>query len=278
MTKFLPRVVAVHDVSGYGKCALTVAMPVLSACGVEVCPLPTALLSTNTLFEGFTFFDFTPHMQEYIAHWKKLNLKFNCVYSGFLGSEAQIGYVTQLIKDFDSGISVIDPVMGDNGIVIKTYTPAMCEEMKKLVAVADYVTPNITEACLLTGRKYEGMSLSQDESKAICEDILALGTKNVVLTGVQRGDTLYNCGIDKEGYFELPINLLPYHQHGTGDVFTSVLVGGLMRGYNLRQSVASAASFVYDCMEYGRDIEDIFDRGVAFEPLAWRLGSGLYNV
>ncbi len=277
MTKKLPRVVAVHDVSGYGKCALTVAMPVLSACGVEVCPLPTALLSTNTLFDGFTFFDFTPHMETYIAHWKKLGLKFDCVYSGFLGSEEQINYVARLIREFDSGIAVIDPVMGDNGIVIKTYTPEMCRSMIDLVAIADCATPNITEACLLTGREYAGAELSSEESRAICEDIIALGTKTVVLTGVQRGKKLYNCGIDQKGYFECEIDLLPYHQHGTGDVFTSVMVGGLMRGFDLRQSVDSAARFVYDAMEYGYDIEDIFDRGVAFEPLAWKLGSGLYQ-
>lgn len=276
MTKVLPRVAAVHDVSGYGKCALTVAMPVISAAGVEVCPLPTALLSTNTLFDHFTFFDYTPYMQAHIDHWQALGLKFGCVYSGFLGSEQQIGFVKQLITDFESGISVIDPVMGDNGIVIKTYTPEMCESMAGLVAMADYTTPNVTEACLLTGRKYLSAELTTAESRAICEDILGLGTRNVVLTGVQRGQKLYNCGIDADGYFELPIDLLPYHMHGTGDLFTSVVVAGLMRGFGLRESVDSAARFVYDCMEYGREIEDIFERGVAFEPLVHKLASGIY--
>jgi len=278
MTKSLPRVVAVHDVSGYGKCALTVAMPLISACGVEVCPVPTAVLSTNTLFEGFTFFDYTPYMQAHLDHWKKIGMKMDCVYSGFLGSVEQIDYVMQLIRDFDSGISVIDPVMGDNGIVIKTYTPEMCAHMKNLVAIADYVTPNITEACILTGRDYLGAELTSEESRQLCEEILALGTKHVVLTGVQRDDQLYNCGIDEEGYFECGIDLLSYHQHGTGDVFTSVMVGGLMRGHSLRESVDSAAHFVYDCMEYGHEIEDIFDRGVAFEPLAWKLGNGIYKA
>lgn len=276
MTKTLPRVAAVHDVSGYGKCALTVAMPVISAAGVEVCPLPTALLSTNTLFDNFTFFDYTPYMQAHIDHWRALKLKFGCVYSGFLGSEQQIGFVQQLMTDFESGISVIDPVMGDNGVVIKTYTCEMCDSMSGLVAMADCATPNITEACLLTGREYCGAELDQAGSRALCEDIVALGTKSVVLTGVQRGNKLYNCGIDQDGYFELPIDLLPYHMHGTGDLFTSVVVCGLMRGFDLRASVDSAARFVYDCMEYGRGIEDIFDRGVAFEPLVHKLASGIY--
>lgn len=277
MTKTLPRVAAVHDVSGYGKCALTVAMPVLSACGVEVCPLPTALLSTNTLFEGFTFMDFTPYMDEYLAHWKKLGLKFNSVYSGFLGSEKQIGIVMRLMKEFESGIAIIDPVMGDNGIVIKTYTPGMCREMVNLVAAADLATPNITEACILTGREYKSAELTEQESRQICEDIVKLGTKAVVLTGVLRGPKLYNCGLEANGeYFEHEIDLLPFHMHGTGDLFTSVLTGGLMRGYDLRKSVQSAAEFVYDAMEASHDLEDVFERGVGFEQIVYKLGSGVY--
>ncbi|MEG2213791.1 MAG: bifunctional hydroxymethylpyrimidine kinase/phosphomethylpyrimidine kinase, partial [Clostridiales bacterium] len=194
MTTKLARVAAIHDVSGYGKCALTVAMPVLSAAGVEVCPLPTALLSTNTLFDNFTFLDFTPYMDAYVDHWQKLGLKFDCIYSGFLGSVHQIGIVSRLIKDFDSGIAVIDPVMGDNGNVIKTYTPQMCKEMANLVALSDLTTPNVTEACILTGRKYPGEELDAVTSKQICADIVAIGAKAVVLTGVQRGKKLYNCG------------------------------------------------------------------------------------
>ena len=122
---------------------------------------------------------------------------------------------------------------------------------------------------------YAGAELSPDESRAICEQLQALGTKHPVLTGVQRGNKLYNCGID-DAYFECEIDLLPYQMHGTGDLFTSVMTAGLVRGYDLRTSVNSAAHFVYDAMEYGRDIEHIFDRGVAFEPLAYKLGSGIY--
>lgn len=278
MTKVLHRVAAVHDVSGYGKCALTVAMPVISAAGVEVCPLPTALLSSNTLFENFTFFDYTPYMDAHIDHWKQLGLEFDCVYSGFLGSEKQIGHVERLIKEFKSGISVIDPVMGDIGRIIKTYTPEMCRSMAHLVAMADVVTPNITEACLLAGREYKSEVLTSDEAEDLCQAIRALGTKNVVLTGVQRDNKIINCGIeDGKGYFELDIDMLPYHMHGTGDLFASVMVGGLMRGYELQASVDSAARFVYDCMEYGKDIKDIFDRGPAFEPLVYKLGSGIYT-
>lgn len=275
--KYLPRVAAVHDMSGYGKCSLTVAIPVLSACGVEVCPLCTSLLSTNTLFPGFTFFDYTPYMQAHIDHWKSLGLKFDCVYSGFLGSTQQMDYVKQLKTEFDSGLLVVDPVLGDNGKLITIFDDAMVKAMAELVALADCATPNVTEACLLTGRAYEGDALSKAECEALCREVLALGCGSVVLTGVLREGKLINAGIDHKGYFERVIDELPFHQHGTGDLYTSTMVGALMRGYDLREAVDSAAHFVYDCMEYGRDVADVFDRGVAFEPLAYRLGSGVYK-
>lgn len=276
MVQKLPRIAAVHDVSGYGKCALTVAMPVISAMGIEVCPLPTALLSANTLFEGFTFLDFTPYMKDYVDHWKKIGLAFDAVYSGFLGSQEQMAVVARLINEFKSGISIIDPVMGDNGIVIKTYTSQMCKEMANLVAIADVTTPNITEACLLTGREYLGPELDQAISMTLCREIKESGAKSVILTGVQRGDKLYNCGITEEGeYFEIPIELLPFHMHGTGDLFSSIVVGGLVNGYSLQESVDFSAHFVYDAMVYSKDVEDAFDRGVAFEPLVYQLSKGL---
>jgi len=276
--KKLPRVAAVHDMSGYGKCSLTVAIPILSAAGIEVCPLPTALLSTNTLFADFVFMDFTPYMDDYLNHWQRLDLKFDSVYSGFLGSEAQIESVMRLIRDFDSGMSIVDPVMGDNGIVIKTYTEAMCREMRRLVAAADLTTPNITEACILTGRDYIEGELDSADAEELLRQIIALGVGSAVLTGVVRGDKLYNCAIDNGGrYFEHQINLLPFHMHGTGDLFTSVLTAALMRGYGLRQSVDSAARFVYDAMVYSQNVADAFDRGVAFEPLAHHLASGIYR-
>ena len=278
MTKNLPRVAAVHDVSGYGKCALTVAIPVLSAAGVEVCPLPTAILSSNTLFPGFTFLDYTPHIPGHLDHWRQLRLRFDCVYSGFLGSVEQIGYVRDMIREFSDGIGVVDPVMGDNGVLIPVYDQQMCQSMKELVAAADYVTPNITEACLLTGRDYTGPELTTGQAQELCREVAALGCPNVVLTGVQREGRLYNCGLEVErGYFELGIDLLPFTQHGTGDLFTSTLTAALVRGYSLRQAVDSAARFVYLCMDQGQEIPQVFDRGVAFEPHLYHLSSGVYQ-
>ena len=277
-TKKLPRVAAVHDISGYGKCSLTVAIPVLSAAGVEVCPVPAAVLSTNTLFPGFTFFDATAHMKECITHWKLLGLKFDSVYSGFLGSAEQIEIVLSLIRDFQSGLAIIDPVMGDNGNIIKTYTPELCEKMKDLVAAAHLATPNITEACILSGIDYIGNEISSEQSRTLCERVRSLGTKNVVLTGVIRGQKLYNCILEEGGkYCESEIALLDFQMHGTGDLFTSVLTAALMRGYELKAAVDSAALFVRDAMVESLEVEAAMERGVAFEPLVYKLHTGIYQ-
>ena len=147
-----PRVAAIHDMSGFGRCSQTVAIPILSAMGLQCCPLPTAFLSTHTGgFEGFTFLDMTDEMPRVARHWKSLDLEFQAIYSGFLGSERQIGMVADFIRDFRrlGTVVVVDPVMGDHGEVYQTYTPAMCEGTARLALQADVITPNLTEAALL---------------------------------------------------------------------------------------------------------------------------------
>jgi pyridoxine kinase len=278
MKQKLARVVAIHDMSGYGKCSLTVAIPVISAAGIEVCPLPTALLSTNTLIPGFKFFDFTPQMDEFINHWKEIGFKTDCAYSGFLGSAEQIQIVKNFMLDFNCPLKIVDPVMGDNGIIIKTYTPEMCSTMRELVAIADIVTPNLTEAYILTGRDYVDGEIDSNTSRELCAQIIELGAKNVVLTGVVRGNTLYNCAMGSDNsYFEVAVDLLPYHMHGTGDLFTSVLTAGIVSSYSLKESVESAAHFVRDAMIVSNDIEDAFERGVTYEPIVYKLRGGLYH-
>ncbi len=278
MKQKLARVVAIHDMSGYGKCSLTVAIPVISAAGIEVCPLPTALLSTNTLIPGFKFFDFTPQMDEFINHWQEIGFKTDCAYSGFLGSAEQIQIVKNFMLNFNCPLKVVDPVMGDNGIIIKTYTPEMCSTMRELAAIADIVTPNLTEAYILTGRDYVDGEIDSNTSRELCAQIIELGAKNVVLTGVVRGNALYNCAMGSDSsYFEVAVDLLPYHMHGTGDLFTSVLTAGIVSSYSLKESVESAAHFVRDAMIVSNDIEDAFERGVTYEPIVYKLRGGLYH-
>jgi pyridoxine kinase len=271
----LPRVAAVHDMSGFGKCSLTVALPVISACGVEVCPLPTALLSSSTNFEGFTILDFTSEMLKYVTHWQQLGLKFDAVYSGFLGSELQIEYIGRIIDMFSPKFAIIDPVMGDHGQIYKTYTPQMCENMRRLVSKADIVTPNLTEACILTCQDYNTVDVSRKGIEALAKKINRLGAKNVIITGIKRDNNFYNCVLTNNEYIELQTKYLPHFMNGTGDLFASVLTGGLLRGYPLIESVDSAAKFVCLAMDYSRDVEDVEERGAYFEPLLFLLKDGI---
>jgi pyridoxine kinase len=173
---------------------------------------------------------------------------------------------------------IIDPVMADNGVLYKTYTKEMCDGMKSLMAVADYVTPNLTEACVLTDTKYDLEKTSSEDIKALAVKIRALGAKNVVITGIERGDKLFNCILDDSGYSERAVALLPYRMHGTGDLFASVMVGGLLTGHTLFESVDSAAAFVPFTMEKSQNYEDVHRRGVCFEPYLNLLSGGVCNI
>lgn len=277
-TSFLPRVAAMHDISGFGKCALTVALPVLSSCGVEVCPLPTAVLSTNTGFDGFVLHDFTPYMGDYIRHWQSIGLKFDAFYSGFLGSHEQIRIVEGFVSAFSPPLVVIDPVMGDNGLIYKTYTPQMCEGMKSLAAIADILTPNLTEACQLADRPYDPGRVCAKETEALARSIADIGARRVVITGIERDGLLLNCILDENGYSERAVELLPFRMHGTGDLFASVLSGGLLTGHTLYESVDSAAAFVLHTMKKSRQIADADLRGVCFEPHLHLLSGGICTV
>jgi len=274
--KKIARVAAVHDICGFGKCSLATALPVISACGVEVSPVPTGIFSTNTNFPNYQFTDFTGQMPGFISHLKESGVTFDAVYSGFLGSAAQIGYIKELVKLFSPKYVIIDPVMGDNGVVYKFYTPEMCENMKSLVEIADIATPNLTEACTLTGDDYNKTDTSYGGIKLLAEKVAGIGAKNVVITGIERGEMLYNCILSENGdYVEREIELLPFRMHGTGDLFSSVLTGGILSGHNLVESVDSAALFVYDVMKFSKNVENFHERGACFEPFLYRLRSGI---
>ncbi len=272
----LPQAVAVHDISGFGKCALTVAIPVLSACGVEVCPLPTAVFSANTEFPNFQMHDLTDHIPRMLHHWKDLGLNPAALYTGFLGSEAQISLIEEAVSLFSPGLVVIDPVCGDQGQLYKTYSPAMCDRLKNLARIATVITPNLTEACVLTGTDYARADTSPAGIRAMAQVLCDMGAQAVVITGIERGQTLYNCILDRAGYREHPHPLLPFRMHGTGDLFASVLTGGMMTGHSLDESVDSAAGFVSFIMEKSLHFADYERRGVCFEPWLGALTGGLF--
>ena len=268
-----PRVAAIHDISGFGRCSLTVAIPILSVMGLQCCPVPTASLSTHTGdFEGFTFLDMTDEMPKTAAHWASLGLDFQAIYSGFLGSERQIHIVEDFIRAFrrPDTVVVIDPVMGDHGEVYQTYTPAMCEGMAQLAAHADVITPNLTEAALLLGIPYESLPADEAGCRAIAEKLSMDGRRSVVLTGVSAGDTLTGavCFDAKTGQAHLVQTQRVCREFfGTGDVFASVLTGALVRGDSLPSATRQAVEFVRACAE--RTAAQGLPRreGVDFEPL-----------
>ena len=268
-----PRVAAIHDMSGFGRCSLTVAIPILSTMGIQCCPLPTAFLSTHTGgFEGFTFLDMTDELPKVAAHWKSLGLGFQAVYSGFLGSERQIAIVEDFLREFrgPDTLAVIDPVMGDHGTVYQTYTPAMCAGMARLAELADVITPNLTEAALLLDIPYGELPVGEAGCREIVERLSLDGRRSVVLTGASTAPELTGamCFDARTGQTEaVQTQRVPQEFHGTGDVFASVLTGALVQGASLPDAVRQAVDFVRACAERTARAGIPMREGVEFEPL-----------
>lgn len=242
------RVAAIHDISGLGKCSLTVALPIISAAGVETAVIPTAVLSTHTGgIEGYTYKDLTGEILPIAKHWNSLNLKFDAIYTGFLGSFEQIDLVSQIIDTLsDENTKVIvDPCMADNGNLYKTYTVEMAQGVKSLCKKADIIVPNITEACLLLGIDYKE-KFEKEELIRIVKNLCDLGCKQAVLTGVSfnKGELGALCFDKKSQKVDYKFaSEVPARYHGTGDVFASFMVGALLNEIDLTQSVQIAADF-----------------------------------
>ena len=268
-----PRIAAIHDLSGFGRCSLTVILPILSAMGLQCCPVPTAFLSTHTGgFEGFTFLDMTEEMPKVANHWNTLGLDFQAIYSGFLGSERQIHIVEDFIRTFrrKDTVVVVDPVMGDHGEVYKTYTPAMCAGMAQLAAQADVITPNLTEAALLLGIPYETLSADEADCRSIAEQLSMDGRRSVVLTGASTAPdrTGAVCFDARTGRTDiLQAERIPRTFLGTGDVFASVLTGALVKGDALPEATRQAVDFVHACAARTMEENIPLREGVDFEPL-----------
>ena len=264
-----PRVAAIHDLSCFGRCSLTIALPVLSAMGCQCCPLPTALLSAHTGFTGGSFLDLTEEMQRIADHWARIDIHFDGIYSGFLGSAAQIGTVQQFIGRFrGTGLVVIDPVLGDHGQAYRTCTPELCNGMRRLAESADIITPNLTEASLLLEQSYETIQ-AIDPAETVRRLSLE-GRRSVVLTGYSTGDgqTGALCFDRADGSIQaVQVQRVPRDFSGTGDLFTSVLTGAMVKGVPLIQAARTAADFVQSCAARTLAAGNTDGEGVDFEPL-----------
>ncbi len=274
---YIPRVAAVHDLCGYGKCSLGVAIPVVSAGGCDVCPVPTGLFSSHTAFPGWYMHDTTSILSDYLAAWQGIGVEIDAVYSGFLGAPEQVDIIRSLYERYPKALRVVDPVMADHGKVYPTYTPELCQAMAELACDADILTPNLTEAAIILGEPigedWGGVDISDEEAKRIIDALLAKGAKNVVLKGIQRGDGIirnFVAGQDCE-LFEAKNEYLPFMLHGTGDLYCSCLLAAIMAGKGLQESVEFAGSLTHDAMIVSSKQPDFKNRGVSFEPLLGKI-------
>ncbi|HBG3382876.1 TPA: pyridoxamine kinase [Clostridioides difficile] len=267
---YLPRVAAVHDLCGYGKCSLGIAIPVLSAAGIDVCPVPTSLFSAHTRFPKFYMHDTTPMLTEYLDAWREEGIELDGIYSGFLGSAEQVDAILRLYREYPKALRIVDPVMGDGGSKYPTYTDEMCEAMKGLVDGADVLTPNLTEASILTGIAYAGQDVDETYIKDMMEALLGMGAKSVVLKGiVHEGENIIRNYVSVAGgeIEEVSSELLPYMLHGTGDLFASGLTAAIYAGESLLSAVEFAGSLVRHAMEITPEQPDYQVRGVSFESV-----------
>jgi pyridoxine kinase len=263
------RILTIQDISCLSQCSLTVALPIISAFGIETCILPSAILSTHTAFKGFTLKDLTEEFKKIIAHWEKEKIKFNAFYIGYLLNKEQINITKEIFNKFDvnnTSLKIIDPVMGDNGKLYTGFDLNFAQEMKSLCYNADVILPNLTEACFLTGYEYKEKYDEKYISNLI-KKLEEFKVKIILLTGICYDENTTGVIIVENGKTK-------YYKHrkiskscfGTGDIYASIFVGAYLKGMNAFDAACAAADFVVECIEYTvKDTSHWY--GVKFEPL-----------
>ena len=266
----VPRLAMINDIAGFGRCSTTVSLPVISVMKVQVCPVPTSVLSNHLGFPLCHFDDYTSHMRDYIKVWNELGLTFDGLYCGFLGNEEQIDIVREFVEMFRPPLFLLDPVMGDHGRAYSSITETHVQKMKKLLPLADIITPNITEACLLTGTPWKDGEWTMQELSGLCERLASLCLKDsvgasIVITGIRQGDSLVNFLWDDGVYTTVATPIAGASRPGTGDIFASILAADAVRGETLLTSVQKAANFVGLCIAGSEKAGTPVQEGVVFE-------------
>lgn len=278
---FVPRLAMINDIAGFGRCSTTVSLPVISVMKVQVCPVPTSVLSNHLGFPLCHFDDYTSHMRDYIKVWNELGLTFDGLYCGFLGNEEQIDIVREFVEMFRPPLFLLDPVMGDHGRAYSSITETHVQKMKELLPLADIITPNITEACLLTGTPWKDGEWTMQELSGLCERLAdicqqesvssgeaSVGTvssASIVITGIRQGDSLVNFLWDDGVYTTVSTPIAGASRPGTGDIFASILAADAVRGETLLTSVQKAANFVGLCIAGSEKAGTPVQEGVVFE-------------
>ena len=261
------KIAVINDFCGFGRCSIAASLPIISAMKIQCCPLPTSIFSNHTGFESFYYTDYTEHMNIYMDEWKKLDLQFEGILTGFLGSPEQIGIVKRFLELFktENNITVIDPVMGDYGKLYPTYSPNLAEQMNSLVPYADILTPNLTEACILTGTEYHP-DMNENELFVLCSKLADMGPKKIVVSGLERGDSLENYIFEavKTPQIILEHKVGPFRS-GTGDVFSSIIAADAVNGVEFADSIRHASSFIAKVLRRTIELDLPKTDGICFE-------------
>ena len=267
------KIAIINDMSGFGRCSIAVELPIISHMKVQCCPVPTSIFSNHTAYESFYFEDFTEQMIPYIEEWKKLDLKFEGICSGFLGSARQIEIVRNFFKYFKSQntIVIVDPIMGDDGEPYATYTEEMCQQMKHLIPYADIITPNLTEACILTDTPYKKRWKLKELSQLV-KKLEDMGPKKIVITGIPQGSYIANyCYETGREPSIIKTHKVGTSRCGTGDIFSSIVAADAINGVEFYTSVRKASLFIKKCILKSIELNIPLTDGVCFEEILHKL-------
>ena len=277
------KIAVINDIAGYGRCAMTVLLPIISYMGVQACPLLTSVFSSNTAFPDFFMDDYTDRMEAYIESWEKIGLRkrFDGIATGYLGSVRQIEIVRRFVKEFsrEGTLVIVDPVMGDHGRLYSAYTVELCTELRELVALANIITPNLTEACHLADMPYKEKGWKRKELFEMADCLSAMGPSHVVITGIPQGEYIANYVYVKTEAGDPAAQMIRVHRAGeercsTGDVFSAIVAADALNGVPFDQSVRKASGFVKQCIEKAMELGTPPAEGVPFETVLYRLKRG----
>lgn len=267
------KIALINDMSGFGRCSIAVELPIISHMRVQCCPIPTSIFSNHTGFESFYYQDFTEQMIPYIEEWKKLGLKFDGICSGFLGSARQIEILRNFFIHFktENTLVILDPVMGDYGLPYSTYTEEMCQLMKELIPYADIITPNLTEACILTDTPYKDLWKIR-ELRELAEKLSIRGPRKIVITGILQGSYVANyCYEAGREPSIIKTHKVGTSRCGTGDIFASIIAADAVNGVEFYESVKKASLFIKKCIMRSIEMDIPLTDGVCFEEILYKL-------
>lgn len=267
------KIALINDMSGFGRCSIAVELPIISHMRVQCCPIPTSIFSNHTGFESFYYQDFTEQMIPYIEEWKKLGLKFDGICSGFLGSARQIEILRNFFIHFktENTLVILDPVMGDYGLPYSTYTEEMCRLMKELIPYADIITPNLTEACILTDTPYKDLWKIR-ELRELAEKLSIRGPRKIVITGILQGSYVANyCYEAGREPSIIKTHKVGTSRCGTGDIFASIIAADAVNGVEFYESVKKASLFIKKCIMRSIEMDIPLTDGVCFEEILYKL-------